>query len=170
MSSTTNNKVESKNEQREKELMRQACELALTSVNKNCGPFGCIITDKDYNIISEGNNMVTELNDPTAHAEIMAIRKACKNKNSFIIDGYKLFSSCEPCPMCLSAIYWSKIKDIYYSNTREDAKNIGFDDDYIYEEIKKDINDREIKLKKIKSENSLDSFISWSEQENKIEY
>lgn len=72
--------------------------------------------------------------------------------------------------MCLSAIYWSKIKDIYYSNTREDAKNIGFDDDYIYEEIKKDINDREIKLKKIKSENSLDSFISWSEQENKIEY
>ena len=154
----------------EQSLMKRACELSTMSVEKGCGPFGCVITDMSYNIISEGNNRVTELNDPTAHAEIVAIRNACQKTNSFDLSNYKLFSSCEPCPMCLSAIYWAKMKYVYYSNTRSDAKKIGFDDEYIYEEINKDIQERNIIFKKINSSNSLDSFNKWNNKQDKMCY
>ena len=151
-------------------LMKNACELASMSVEKGCGPFGCVITDADYNVISHGHNQVTALNDPTAHAEIVTIRKACLNLNTYNLNGCKLFTSCEPCPMCLSAIYWSRIEDVYYCNTREDAKNIGFDDKYIYDEISKDINERNIKMQRIYTSNSLDSFKKWQQLTGKKEY
>ena len=154
----------------EKELIHQACSLATISVKQGGGPFGCVITDSNYNIIAEGYNQVTQSNDPTAHAEIVTIRKACSKLNTHDLHTYKLFTSCEPCPMCLSAIYWARIDDVYYSNTRTDAKNIGFDDEHIYEEISKNIQDRKVKLKKVGSENSLDSFIKWSETDDKIHY
>lgn len=152
------------------QLMNRACELATESVGKGSGPFGCVITDKYLNIISEEHNRVQELNDPTAHAEINAIRNAGKKLNNFNLESNILFTSCEPCPMCLSAIYWSRIKKIYYSNTRYDAKNIGFDDEYIYDEIKKDIVDRDIKLIKVDSNNSLESFELWNKKNDKIKY
>lgn len=154
----------------EKELIHKACELASVSVGKGGGPFGCVITDENYNIIAEGYNQVTQTNDPTAHAEVVTIRNACKSLNTYDLSTYKLFSSCEPCPMCLSAIYWSRITDVYYSNTRTDAKNIGFDDEFIYDEIAKNNSDRKVKLKKVGSSNSLDSFKMWSQTDNKIPY
>lgn len=154
----------------ENRLMERACELSTISVGKGCGPFGCVITDLDYNIIAEGHNMVTELNDATAHAEIVAIRAASNKVNNFNLEDYRLFSSCEPCPMCLSAIYWAKIKNVYYANTKTDAKNIGFDDEEIYEELNKKIEERKISIKKVKSDNSLDSFELWSGKRDKIEY
>ena len=154
----------------EKELIHRACELASVSVENGGGPFGCVITDENYNIIADGYNQVTQTNDPTAHAEVVTIRNACKILNTYDLSSCKLFSSCEPCPMCLSAIYWAHITDVYYSNTRRDAKNIGFDDEFIYDEISKNNSDRKVKLKKVGSSNSLDSFTSWSQTDNKIPY
>ena len=151
-------------------LMNRACELSTISVNKGCGPFGCVITDANYTILSEGHNQVTELNDPTAHAEIVTIRNACQTKNTFDLSGCKLFTSCEPCPMCLSAIYWAKITDVFYSNTRTDAKNIGFDDEFIYDEIKKEIKERKVHLSKVESVHSQESFDIWCNLKDKILY
>jgi len=151
-------------------IIEKTCNLATLSVNNGCGPFGCIITDKNFNIVSKEHNRVTELNDPTAHAEINAIRSACKKINNFNLKEYILFTSCEPCPMCLSAIYWSRIKKIYYSNNREDAKKIGFDDEYFYEQLNKKINERDIIMQRIKSYNSLESFELWNKKNNKISY
>jgi tRNA(Arg) A34 adenosine deaminase TadA len=154
----------------EQELMIKACNLATLSVQKDSGPFGCVITDMDYNEIASGHNMVTTLNDPTAHAEIVTIREACKKLNNFDLSNCRLFTSCEPCPMCLSAIYWAKLKHVYYANTKTDAKNIDFDDQEIYEEINKDISDRKINMKRVSSNNSMDSFELWAEKTNKIPY
>ena len=154
----------------EKKILSHANELASLSVIKGCGPFGCVITDSELNEIASGHNMVTELNDPTAHAEIVTIRKACNILNNYDLSTCKLFTSCEPCPMCLSAIYWSRIKDIYYCNTRTDAKNIGFDDEFIYDELKKDNNERLVKLIKIELPNSMNSFLLWKNKEDKKKY
>jgi tRNA(Arg) A34 adenosine deaminase TadA len=154
----------------ESKFLNKACELALNGVDNNGGPFGCIITDNNFNEVSSGYNMVTSTNDPTAHAEIVAIRTACEKLNTFELEGYKLFTSCEPCPMCLSAIYWSRITEIYYANTRKDAKNAGFDDDFIYEEFKKDIGSRKIKINQINIDNSLEHFQKWSNKQDKIRY
>lgn len=154
----------------EEKLLSQANELATLSVLKGCGPFGCVITDSDLNEIASGHNMVTKINDPTAHAEIVAIRKACTILNKYDLSTCKLFTSCEPCPICLSAIYWSRIKDIYYCNTRTDAKNIGFDDEFIYDEIKKDNDERIVKLKKIDVDNSMESFLLCKDKEDRKEY
>jgi guanine deaminase len=148
----------------------EACDLANYSVKKGCGPFGCVITDLDYNEIARGHNMVTENKDPTAHAEIVTIRNACNKLDNYELSNCILFSSCEPCPMCLSAIYWSRIKYIYYGNTREDAKNIGFDDSFIYDEVNKDIQNRSIKMTKVNSSNCLESFELWNKLENKKLY
>jgi tRNA(Arg) A34 adenosine deaminase TadA len=150
--------------------MNRACELSTISVNKGCGPFGCIITDSNYTILAEGHNRVTELNDPTAHAEIITIRNACQNLNTFDLSNCILFTSCEPCPMCLSAIYWSRITNVYYSNTRNDAKKIGFDDEFIYDELQKPIEERKVKLTQLDGNNSLDSFNIWTTQKDKIFY
>jgi len=155
---------------KEKETMKRANELAVQSVKKGCGPFGCVITDMDYNKIAEGNNQVTETNDPTAHAEIVAIRTACNQLKTFDLSNYRLFSSCEPCPMCLSAIYWAKIKNVCYGNTRDDAKDIGFDDAFIYEELNKTIQDRTVQLKRIESDNQMESFDLWNNKTDKILY
>lgn len=104
--------------------------------NKDGGPFGAVILDKDGNIIANGNNKVLKTNDPTAHAEVVAIREACKKLNTYDLSDCTLYTSCEPCPMCLSAIIWANIKDVYYGCTKEDASNIGFRDDVIYDYLK----------------------------------
>ena len=151
-------------------FIKSACELATLSVIKGTGPFGCIITDLEYNELASGHNKVTESNDPTAHAEIVAIREACSKLGTFNLSNCRLFTSCEPCPMCLSAIYWSRIENIVYANTRTDAKNIGFDDEFIYDELKKDIEERKIQLRQIIPEVAAESFNLCKEKDNKIEY
>ena len=126
-------------------FMLKAIELSIRSAETIGGPFGCVIV-KDNKIISEGSNKVTSTNDPTAHGEIVAIREACLKLSTFNLSGCELYSTCEPCPMCLSAIYWSHIDRVFYANTRDDARNIDFDDNFIYSEINKKIEDRKIQM------------------------
>ena len=150
-------------------FMLRAIELSLKSVENNGGPFGCVIV-KNNSIIAEGSNEVTKNNDPTAHGEIVTIRKACKSLNTFNLKGTEMFTSCEPCPMCLSALYWSHIDKIYYGNTRKDASKIGFDDNFIYDELKLDLRERKIKLIQINQEEAKEAFNKWSLKPDKIEY
>lgn len=156
--------------EKESEFMRKACDLAIHSVNVGGGPFGCVITDSKGEIVGEGHNKVTINNDPTQHAEIVAIREACKNKATYSLEDCVLYTSCEPCPMCLSAIYWARINHVYYANDRNDAKEIGFDDEFIYEEIKKEIDERKVTMKRVDSNNALDSFDMWKEKVDKNHY
>ena len=150
-------------------FMQKAIELSIKNIHNNGGPFGCVIV-KNNKIISEGMNGVTQNNDPTAHAEIVAIRNACKKLNTFDLSGCELYTSCEPCPMCLSAIYWSHIDLVYYGNSRENAAEIQFDDKFIYDEMKKDINERKIPLKQILKDEAIKAFDLWAETENKTKY
>ena len=157
----------------EKEYMKKACDLAIQSIKRNSGPFGAIIVKNDtQEIIGKGHNMVTLKKDPTLHAEIVAIRDACHTLNDYKLDGCTLYSSCEPCPMCLSAAYWAHIPTIYFGNTKTDAKNIGFDDAYIYDELKKDTNDRYIQMIHLDecSEYAKKAFDEWEKKEGKIPY
>ena len=133
------------------------------------GPFGAIVV-KDGKIIAEGYNKVTSTNDPTAHAEMVAIRAACKKLNSFQLEGCVIYTSCEPCPMCLGAIYWARPDAVYYACTKEDAAGIGFDDNFIYEELNIPMEKRKIKLIKIGREAGKLVFKDWESKENKIEY
>ena len=149
--------------------MLRAIELSINSANNDGGPFGCVIV-KNNKIISEGSNKVTLTNDPTAHAEVVSIREACKKLKTFNLTGCDLYSSCEPCPMCLSAIYWSHIDNIFYANTRDDAKKINFDDSLIYSEFSKKIEDRKIPIKQMLRDEALQAFKIWSKKTNKIEY
>ena len=151
-------------------FMDKTLELAVNNVRNNKGgPFGCIIV-KDDRIIGSGVNNVTSSNDPTAHAEICAIREACNNINDFSLKDCILYSSCEPCPMCLSAIYWSRIKTVYYCNTRHDAANIGFDDNFIYNEFNKSNENKSIDIIKLNSELKNIPFSSWQKSNEKIKY
>ena len=150
-------------------FMQKAIELSIKNIHNNGGPFGCVIV-KNNIIISEGVYGVTQNNDPTAHAEIVAIRNACKKLNTFDLSGCELYTSCEPCPMCLSAIYWSHIDLVYYGNSRENAAAIQFDDKFIYDEMKKDINERKIPLKQILKDEAIKAFDLWAETENKTKY
>ena len=150
-------------------FMMRAIELSIESAKSKGGPFGCVIV-KNNKIIAEGSNKVTTNNDPTAHGEIVAIREACKKLRVFNLSGCDLYSSCEPCPMCLSAIYWSRIKNIYYANTRIDAKNIDFDDSFIYSEINKDLENRKIKMHQMHRDEALEAFKIWENKEDKIKY
>ena len=150
-------------------FMLRAIELSISSANSSGGPFGSVIV-KDEKIIAEGSNKVTFSNDPTAHAEIVAIREACKKLNTFNLSGCDLYSSCEPCPMCLSAIYWSHVDNIFYANTREDAKKINFDDSLIYSEILKKNEDRKIPIKQMLRDEALKAFEIWNKKTDKIEY
>ncbi len=152
-----------------KKFMAKAIELSINSANTIGGPFGSVIV-KDNKIIAEGSNKVTFSNDPTAHGEIVAIREACKNLNTFDLSGCEIYTSCEPCPMCLSAIYWSRLDKIYYANTREDAKNIDFDDSFIYTEIPKKIDDRKIKMVQMLRDEALKAFEIWDKKVDKIKY
>ena len=151
------------------EFMKRAIELSIESVNKGTGPFGCVIVFKNK-IIAEGSNKVTSTNDPTAHGEIVAIRQACKNFNNFDLSGCELYSTCEPCPMCLSAIYWAHIDKIYYANTRDDAQKIDFDDSLIYSELQKNLKKRKIPMVQIMRDEALKAFQLWDKKADKIKY
>tara|TARA_B100001123_G_scaffold355489_1_gene408595 strand:- start:13 stop:477 length:465 start_codon:yes stop_codon:yes gene_type:complete len=151
------------------EFMKRAIELSIESVNKGGGPFGCVIV-KNEKIISEGSNKVTSSNDPTAHGEIVAIREACKKINNFSLGGCELYSNCEPCPMCLSAIYWARIDKIYYANTREDARKIDFDDSLIYAELQKSIDKRKILMIQMMRSEALKAFELWDKKTDKVKY
>ena len=151
------------------EFMKRAIELSIKSVNNGGGPFGSIIVKSDK-IIAEGSNKVTSNNDPTAHGEIVVIREACKKLNNFSLDGCELYSTCEPCPMCLSAIYWARIDKIYYANTREDARKIDFDDSLIYTELQKNIDKRKIPMIQILRNEALKAFELWDQKKDKIKY
>ncbi len=155
---------------REEIFMHEAVLLSENGPKNNeGGPFGCVIV-KDDKIIARGNNKVTSLNDPTAHAEIIAIREACKILETFQLDGCEIYTSCEPCPMCLGAIYWARPKVIYYANTRKDALEIGFDDSFIYDEINADLQMRKIPIINIGREEAKNVFKKWKEKMDKKIY
>jgi tRNA(Arg) A34 adenosine deaminase TadA len=150
--------------------MERAIELAQAAVDSNAGgPFGCVIV-KDGEIIGEGNNRVTSTYDPTAHAEVVAIRDACSRLASFQLDGCTIYTSCEPCPMCLGAIYWARPAEVFYACDRSDAALIGFDDDFIYEELEKENGERKLKLTSLMRDESLAVFAQWATKPDKIEY
>lgn len=150
--------------------MLRAIELSKENMRKGAGgPFGAVIV-KEGKIIGEGWNQVTSTNDPTAHAEMVAIRAACKNLNNFELDGAEIYTSCEPCPMCLSAIYWARIEKIHFANSRKDAANINFDDDFLYMEIPKAIENRKIPMSQCHHNEALEVFKEWSEKTDKIPY
>ena len=151
------------------DFMNRAIELSINNIKNNGGPFGCVIVHNDK-IIAEGVNRVTSNNDPTAHAEIVAIREACKKLNTFNLQGTQLYTSCEPCPMCLSAMYWAHIDKIFYGNSRNDAAKINFDDKFIYDEFKVKMSHRKIPLVQISSDYAIKAFKLWEEEENKIRY
>lgn len=149
-------------------FMERAVELSLKGSSEGKGgPFGAVIV-KNGKIIGEAYNQVISTNDPTAHAEVMAIRDACKNLNSFDLTDCEIFTSCEPCPMCLGAIYWSKVVKIYYGNSREDAKKSGFDDAFIYDEIPLPLSERKIEMIQLGQKEALKVFEMWDINEKKI--
>ena len=151
-------------------FMEQAVETAIKGVlSDEGGPFGCVIV-KDGQIVGKGNNKVTSTNDPTAHAEVMAIREACKALNSFQLDDCILYTSCEPCPMCLGAIYWARPDKVYFGSNQVDAANIGFDDEFIYKEIPLPYEKRSIPFEQVGRDIALEPFLKWSEKQDKIEY
>lgn len=153
-----------------KAWMQIAIDLSLEGMNNNeGGPFGAIVV-KDRKIIGKGNNRVTSTSDPTAHAEIVAIREACKNLGTFQLDDCIIYTSCEPCPMCLGAIYWARPQKVFYANTKQDAAAIGFDDDFIYKELELSLHKRQIPFEQIGREKALKVFKVWYEKPDKIEY
>lgn len=152
------------------DYMREAIRLSRYGMDTNeGGPFGCVIV-KDGEIVGRGNNKVTTTNDPTAHAEITAIRDACARLNFYDLSGCELYASCEPCPMCLGAVYWAKIKKVYFACTRLDAASIGFSDDIIYREIPKELDQRAIPIKQLLREEAMEVFNAWMLKPDKIIY
>jgi len=152
------------------EFMLEAIRLAKEGMDRgNGGPFGCVIV-KNGVIIGRGNNQVTSTNDPTAHAEIVAIRDACQHLNSFQLEGCEIYASCEPCPMCLGAIYWARPTKVYYGCSKEDAALIDFDDSFIYTEISKSLDDRHIGMEQLLREEALKVFIDWAGKTDKMKY
>ncbi|HQU86833.1 MAG TPA: nucleoside deaminase [Pyrinomonadaceae bacterium] len=151
-------------------FMRRAIELAQTGIDKgDGGPFGCVIV-KNGEIVGEGNNKVTSTNDPTAHAEVVAIRNACQNLQTFQLDDCIIYTSCEPCPMCLGAIYWARPKQIFYACNKSDAAKIEFDDQFIYEEIELPTEERHIKTVNFLRDEGLKVFENWANKTDKTEY
>ncbi len=151
------------------EFMKRAIELSIESINSGGGPFGSVIV-KDNKIISEGMNRVTVNNDPTAHGEIVAIRAATKVLNDFNLKGCELYTSTEPCPMCYSAIFWSRIDKIYYANTKKDAQQVDFDDSLIYSELQQSINKRKIPMIQLMRKEALEAFELWNKKTDKVKY
>ena len=152
------------------EFMKEAIELSINNVKSGKGgPFGAVVV-KDGKIIARGANSVTSTNDPTAHAEVNAIREACKVLNTFQLDDCEIYTSCEPCPMCLGAIYWARPSKVYYANTKIDAANINFDDDFIYKEIAKPLHERNLQFIQMSREQALVAFKEWTSKNDKIEY
>ena len=154
----------------ENEFMQEAIQLSIENVTQGKGgPFGAVVV-KDGKIIARGANSVTTNNDPTAHAEVMAIREACKILNTFQLTGCEIYTSCEPCPMCLGAIYWARPDKLFYANTKQDAAAIEFDDNFIYDEIAKPIHQRKLFTQQLMREQALEAFNKWSESQIKMEY
>ncbi|PIZ32524.1 MAG: tRNA-specific adenosine deaminase [Alphaproteobacteria bacterium CG_4_10_14_0_8_um_filter_37_21] len=153
-----------------KKYMRQAIALSVDKMQAGCGgPFGAIIV-KDDVVIGKGWNQVTSSCDPTAHAEVSAIRNACQTINNFSLKGATLYTSCEPCPMCLSAIYWARIDHIFYGNTKDDAAKINFDDDFLYKELIKLPENRTLPMVQILHDESITAFTMWAAKEDKTPY
>ena len=151
-------------------FMKKAIRLSIANVEKgNGGPFGAVIV-KDGKVIARGVNNVTSTNDPTAHAEVVAIRDACKNLDTFQLDNCEVYTTCEPCPMCLGAIYWARPKIIYYANNREDAATIGFDDSMIYQEMSANLDERKIPIVCLGREQAIKIFEEWKAKEDKTSY
>jgi len=150
-------------------FMQKAIELSIKNIEKGGGPFGAVIV-KDGKIIAQAANSVALHNDPTAHAEVNAIRQAAKKLNTFDLSGCEIYTSCEPCPMCLGAIYWAHLDKIYYGNNKIDAKNIGFDDAFIYEELELKPEDRKLKAEQVLPDEAKKAFEAWSNKTDKTEY
>ncbi len=155
--------------QQDREFMQMAIDLSIESVANGGGPFGAVIV-RNGDVIATGSNRVTKSCDPTAHAEVSAIREACTKEQNFKLEGCTCYTSCEPCPMCLSALYWAGISRIVYGNTKEDAKAINFDDSFIYDEIAKPYEQRKIPCQNLMRKEALAGFRAWSEKEDKVEY
>ena len=150
--------------------MREAINLSLQMMRRGKGgPFGAVVV-RSGQIIGRGWNQVTSSNDPTAHAEVVAIRAACRRLKTFQLKDCELYVSCEPCPMCLAAIYWARIKTVYYANTRKDAAKIGFDDDFIYAEVCRSISERKLRMKQMMRAEALAAFNEWKNKPDKIRY
>ncbi len=156
--------------EREQKFILEAIELSRQGMlNNDGGPFGCIVVRGDE-IVGRGNNRVTSTNDPTAHAEVVAIRDACKNLGTFQLDDCEIYTSCEPCPMCMGAIYWARPKKVYYANTRSDAAAIGFDDSLIYDELVLPLDQRKIIIECIGRDDAIKVFEEWNNKTDKVEY
>lgn len=156
--------------ERDNYFMQRAIKLAEKGMNSHSGgPFGAVIV-KDDKIIAEGYNKVTSTNDPTAHAEIVVIRKACKKLKSFQLEGCTIYTSCEPCPMCLGAIYWARPKAVFFACNRQDAANINFDDQFIYDEFEKKMDDRQIKFNQLMRKEALFVFKEWKDKKDITKY
>lgn len=155
--------------EKKKEYMRLAIRLATESVHKGGGPFGAVIV-KNGEVISAASNRVTMDNDPTAHAEVCAIREACKKLETFDLTGCELYASCEPCPMCLASMYWAHIDHYYFANDKIDAKNIGFDDAFIYEEFALNPENRSMPREQMLRDEAIVTFQEWTKKDDKIEY
>lgn len=154
----------------EQQFLERAIELSREGMRSGKGgPFGCVIV-KDGKIVGEGCNQVATTNDPTAHAEVVAIRNACKTLNSFQLTDCDVYASCEPCPMCLGAIYWARPKRVIYANTKKDAAEINFDDQFIYDELEKGDSEKSIVFVHSPNEKAIDVFNEWKNMENKVEY
>ena len=151
-------------------FMARAIQLSIDNVRSGQGgPFGAVVV-KDGTVIAEATNQVTSTNDPTAHAEVLAIREACKELDAFDLEGCEIYTSCEPCPMCLGAIYWARLARVYFGNTATDASRIGFDDSLIYRELAQPHAQRKIPMIQMMREEALAAFRAWENKPNKIEY
>jgi guanine deaminase len=151
-------------------FMKEAIRLSFETMRNNTGgPFGAVVV-KDGKIIAHGFNKVVSTNDPTAHAEVVAIREACKVLNDFQLTGCEIYTSCEPCPMCMAAIYWARPEKVYYANSKTDAAKIGFDDDFIYSELAKPYEARKIPLLRIMPDEALEAFTEWASKNDKVHY
>jgi tRNA(Arg) A34 adenosine deaminase TadA len=150
--------------------MRRAIALSLENVrSNNGGPFGAVIV-KDGQIVGEGANQVLATNDPSAHAEVVAIREACRRLHTFQLTGCEIYTSCEPCPMCMGLIYWSRPERVYYANTAADAANIGFEDDFIYHELAREPHNRSLKMVQMMRDEALSAFREWDKKPDKVRY
>ncbi len=149
--------------------MKLAAELSIENIDNGGGPFGAVIV-RDGEVVATGVNRVTADNDPTAHAEVNAVRAACRKLNTFQLEGCTVYSSCEPCPMCLSALYWAGVKKLYYGNTKEDAEAIDFSDKFIYDEIEKKPGDRSMKGVNVDRRETIEAFEKWASKTDKIKY
>ena len=153
----------------DRKFMRQAIDLSIENVRNGGGPFGAVIV-RDGEVVATGVNNVVPHCDPTAHAEVSAIRKACQRVGDFKLDGCTIYTSCEPCPMCLSAIYWAGIERIFYGNTKQDAEDINFSDKFIYDELALPMTERRVPAVNMMRDDALEAFRDWQNKSDKVEY